>query len=167
MKNTNNKKGILKKIIIFAAVAFVLMKLNEGNNSYYSSYQDAYCESTTYGDTYSESTTYGDTYYGDDIYDTDIYDDDIYVEDYSTGYYNDVVGIWSNEEGTIAIYDTGYAEITAGYESADYRWTASDAMISFDPCNHLEYEPVSLYYEINGNTLYITDGDDADTLYRN
>lgn len=174
MKKTTNKtketkiKGIFKKIVIFTIVAFVLTKCTEDDGDYYGNYEDTYCENTTYGDTTYGDTTYEDTTYEDISYGDTFYDDTTtYVDNYGTENYSDVVGVWSNEGETLAIYDTGYAEVISGNQSLDYSWSASNTMITFVPCNQLESETVSMYYEISGNTAYFTSDGETVVLYRN
>ena len=68
--------------------------------------------------------------------------------------------------GTIAIYDTGYAEVSAPGQSADFSWTASDTMITLVPYDHLQYDPVTMSYEIYGNTGYFTIDGYTEVFYR-
>lgn len=152
-------------------MSWVKQILRKDSYSENTAYGDNYYEDIYYSDDYYEDNYYGDNYYEDnyygDNYYEDIYFEDTYIDNYSTGTCNDVIGIWSNEESTIAIYDTGYAEVKSGYQSADFRWVASDTMITLDPYNRLEYEPVSMYYEIYGNTIYFTIDDVTEVFYGN
>ncbi|MGI6021441.1 MAG: hypothetical protein ACOX71_08245 [Lachnospiraceae bacterium] len=185
MNNTTKKKGILKKLIIFAAVAFGVVKLNEFGKSGFIDYGDT-CSETSFGDTYYESTDYGDIYYGDDIHDNEIYagnylDEEIYFEDNyyediycsdiyedgsGSGNINELVGTWSNEKSKVVIYDNGYAEVTSGYQSAACGWTASETVITFVPNDHFQYQTVSYYYEVAGDVLYITLDNETEALYK-
>lgn len=98
----------------------------------------------------------------DDYY---YYEDTYYADSYSYSS-NDVVGIWTNDDGTIAIYDTGYAEVSAPGQSADFSWSASDTMITLVPYDHFQYEPVTISYEIYGNTGYFTIDGTTEEFYR-
>lgn len=110
---------------------------------------------------------YDDSYYSDDNCYYETYEDSYYTDSYSySSNPNDVVGIWSNGEGTIAIYDTGYAEISAGNDSMACSWSASDTMITFIPYNTLECEPVTMSYGISGNTASFTFEGATEVFYR-
>lgn len=132
------KKGGAFKWVVVLILGGLIIAKNTGNDDYY------------YYDTYEDNYYYEDTYYADSY-------------NYSA---NDVVGIWVNDDGTIAIYDTGYAEVSAPGQSADFSWSASDTMITLVPYDSFQYEPVTMSYEIYGNTGYFTIDGCTEEFYR-
>lgn len=171
----NNKKGGFKwwKIaLVFLLVLFIRDYMSKKayygspsmdlSSSYSNSYYSGYSNNSYSADTYS----YDDTYSFNDTY---VYEDSAdfyYTEDSSNYNSNNVVGIWYCDETTIAIYDTGYAEVSSSYENIDYSWTASDTMLTFVPYDRMRYEPVTMYYEISGDTMTVSSDGDTAVMYR-
>ncbi|MDI9241188.1 hypothetical protein [Fusibacillus kribbianus] len=157
----NNKKGGFKwgKFIVFFIV-FLLIRNGFGSKNR----SDSYIGNSYSGSSYTSSSYSNNSCSDNRIYETSA--NNYYTEEYRSNSSNNLVGIWSNEEGIIAIYDTGYAEVKLGYESADYSWTASDTMLTMVPFNRLQYEPVTMYYEISGDTAIFTMDGTSAVMYR-
>lgn len=144
MANTtskNKKKSGFKWIVMLILGTLYFMTYHaEHSDNYYDSYSD-------------------DSYYYDNS-------DEPYVADNYTSNSNDLVGVWSNSEGTIAIYETGVAEISTGNESLDYSWTASGNTITFIPFDRLSNNPATMSYYVSGNELSLTSEGITMVLYK-